>query len=141
MKKLTRILACSAFTAFICLAVSACGKPNVEVTTDLDATFQGYNGFGTMTLEGQDEWIDDVLELYKDNIKNDSQAIKLEYELRDLVEFSFSPEEGLSNGDTVTVTADIGKKVEELGFTLSAKEVTFTVEGLEEIKESTPLKM
>lgn len=52
------------------------------------------------------------------------------------ISYEVTPASGLSNGDTVTVTAELPYGIEDAGFALSETEKTFTVEGLEQYVDS-----
>lgn len=140
MKKIMKTLIAVFAAATALFTVTGCGKPDVDTTKYIEVDFHGVDGFGTASISGQYDWTKDVIELYKDHIESDYQAVKMEYELQEAVKYSISPDSELSNGDTVTVTADISKKAEEFGFNLTGKELSFTVEGLDEIKVVDPFE-
>lgn len=137
MKKVLKATFAAAAIGCVCMAVSGCGKEKFNVTQYIEPEYTGYNGYGTVTFEGEYDWIDDVMDWYGDSITAE-QLWSSERELKEVVEFEFEPTEGLSNGDTVTVTAKVGKKAEDYAFILDGTEATFTVEGLEEIEEYDP---
>ena len=137
MKKVLKATFAVAAIGCVCMAVSGCGKEKFNVTQYIEPEYTGYNGYGTVTFEGTYDWIDDIMDWYGDSITAE-QRWSSERELKDVVEFEFEPTEGLSNGDTVTVTAKVGKKAEDYAFVLDGTEATFTVEGLEEIEEYDP---
>ncbi len=139
MKRISKILLAVSMTVIFCACLSACGKEKFNITQYIDPTFNGYDGYGTLSLQGTYDWIDDVMDWYGDSI-TDAQRRSCERELRDVVEFSYEPKENLSNGDTVTVTAKVGKAADDYAFILDNREITFTVEGLEEIKEIDPFE-
>lgn len=139
MKKVLKTTLGLAAAAVLCLTASGCGKETFDVTETAELTFSGYNGYGTCELENEYDWIDDVMDWYGDSI-TDSERRSSERELEDVVTYSVKPEEGLSNGDTVTVSIKVGKAAEDYAFNLKATDITFTVEGLEEITEVDPFE-
>ena len=139
MKKVFKLALFTAAIACVCMAVSGCGKEKFNITQHMTPEYSGYDGYGTVTFAGTYDWVDDIMDWYGDSI-TDSQRRSSERELRDVVKFEFEPKEGLSNGDTVTVTAKVGKAADDYAFILEGREATFTVEGLEPIKEVDPFE-
>lgn len=137
MKKFRIVLGAAAVLG--CLTLSSCGKETFNVTETMELNFSGYNGYGTCSLENQYEWTEDIIEWYGDSI-TEREALNAQRELYDVVEYKIDNEKELSNGDTVTVTVKIGKAAEDYAFNLEGKEMTFTVEGLEEVKEVDPFE-
>ena len=137
MKKFKIMLGTAALLG--CALMSSCGKETFNVTETMELSFSGYNGYGVCTLENQYEWTEDVIDWYGDSI-TEREALSAQRELYEVVEYKINESEGLSNGDTVTVTVKISKTADDYAFALEGKEMTFTVEGLEEIKEVDPFE-
>ncbi len=121
------------------IGLTGCGKKTFNVSEGIEVNIDGYNGYGVCTLEDEYEWVEDVMEWYGDSI-TDKQRSKAEAELKDTVTYEISPDTNLSNGDTVTITVNIGSAAEEFAFNLKAEEITVTVEDLKEVKEFDPFE-
>ena len=126
-------------TMLAVIGLSGCGKKTFNVSEGLEVDIEGYNGYGVCTLENEYEWVDDVMDWYGDSI-TDKQRRNAESELKDTVTYEISPTTNLSNGDTVTITVNIGSAAEEFAFNLKSEEITITVEGLKEVEEFDPFE-
>lgn len=85
----------------------------IDVFNSLEVSFEGFDGSGTLNYETipGDDFIDNIY-------------------------FSPNKTEGLSNGDTVVITAEVGDYVlDEYNYVLAEKEKEYTVEGLGEMSE------
>lgn len=137
MKK--RIISMAMAATMFMVNMTGCGSKTFDVTSTAEISFNGYNGYGTCTLENEYEWINSVLDWYGDSI-NEMQQAKSEIELMDTVSYEIDKPENLSNGDTVTVTVKIGSAADDYAFKLTGDKITATVEGLEEVEEFDPFE-
>lgn len=139
MKNKSKRIIAGVMAVLLCFGMTGCGRESFDVTENIDVSFEGYDGYGTCSLENEYKWIDDVIDWYGDSI-NDSQKIKSELELMDTVTYDIDKKKNLSNGDTITISAKIDDDAEEYAFDLTGKELTVTVEGLEEIEKFDPFE-
>ncbi|MGN0495993.1 MAG: hypothetical protein ACI4GW_07185 [Lachnospiraceae bacterium] len=137
MKK--RIISMAMVATMFMVNMTGCGSKTFDVTSTAEISFNGYNGYGTCTLENEYEWINSVLDWYGDSI-NEMQQAKSEMELMDTVSYEIDKPENLSNGDTVTITVKIGSAADDYAFKLTGESITATVEGLEEVEEFDPFE-
>lgn len=129
------------FIAFVMLSLVAlltgCGKKKIDVTENLQVSFEGYDGYGTARLENEYFWESEALEAAGiesiDGFDTLGSALNIEM----AVQYEMQPASGLSNGDQVVVKANINEAMlEGYDFELLSKgEKTYTVLGLKEIKE------
>lgn len=137
MKKTSAIL-CAALAAGTMFCLTGCGKTEVDVTSGLVLEFNGYDGYGTASIMGSYPWISELT-----MIKPDSKPAKVpSYSiLESAVKYTIEPDEGLKNGDTVTVTAEINEDIiADYDFKLVGEPQTYTVSGLDEVKEFDPFE-
>lgn len=139
MKKSMRMMMTAVLTAAMCVSLTGCGEKSFNVTDTMEISFDGYNGYGVCVLENEYAWVADVNEWYGNAI-NDAQRAGTEAKLMDTVTYEITPSEGLSNGDSVTIKANIGSAAEEFAFQLESEEITVTVEGLEEVEMIDPFE-
>lgn len=118
------------------LLLTGCGKKKIDVTEDLVVNFDGYNGYGTATLENEYGWEAEALEAAGvksiDTFSDLGDALMIE----SAVSYEIQPKENLSNGDEVTVSTVINDEVAEnykIKFVYNEKK--FIVEGLPEIEQ------
>lgn len=118
------------------LLLTGCGKKKIDVTEDLLVNFDGYNGYGTATLENEYGWEAEALEAAGvksiDTFSDLGDALMIE----SAVLYEIQPKENLSNGDEVTVSTVINDEVAEkykIKFVYNEKK--FIVEGLPEIEQ------
>ena len=126
---------------FVMLSLAAlltgCGKKKIDVTENLQVSFEGYDGYGTARLENEYFWEGEALEAAGiesiDGFDTLGSALNIEM----AVQYEMQPASGLSNGDQVVVKASINETMlEGYDFELLSKgEKTYTVSGLKEIKE------
>lgn len=138
MKSL-KMIAVGMTAAAMCMALTGCGEKSFNVTDTMEISFDGYNGYGVCVLENEYAWVSNVNEWYGDLI-DDAQRAGNEAKLMDTVIYEITPSEGLSNGDSVTIKANIGSAAEEFAFQLESEEITVTVEGLEEVEMIDPFE-
>lgn len=131
---------------FVMLSLAAlltgCGKKKIDVTENLQVSFEGYDGYGTAKLENEYFWESEALEAAGiENIDGlDTLGSALNIEMA--VQYEMQPASGLSNGDTVVVKAVIDEKaLEDYDFELIAgSEKIVTVENLPELQDVDPFK-
>lgn len=121
---------------------AGCGKKKINVSDNLQISFEGYNGYGTAELQNAYAWEEQAFEAVGiENIDGfDTLGNALNIEMA--VSYEIEPNENLSNGDTVTVKTVIDEAaLEDYDFELIAgSEKIFTVENLPELKEIDPFK-
>lgn len=122
--------------------LTGCGKRKIDVTENLQLSFEGYNGFGKAELQNAYEWESEALEEAGieniDGFDDFGNALNIEM----AVSYEVEPNANLSNGDTVTVKVVIDETaLEKYDFELVAgEEKTFTVENLPELQEIDPFE-
>ncbi len=139
MKINAKMMMTAVLTAAMCVSLTGCGEKSFNVTDTLEVHFDGYNGYGVCELENEYAWVNDVNDWYGKNI-DDVQRAANEVRLMDTVTYEITPSEGLSNGDSVTIKANIGSAAEEFAFLLKGEEITAIVEGLEEVEMFDPFE-
>jgi len=127
------------FVLLAIIGMAGCGKKSFDVCKNVKVNFEGYDGYGICTLEDKYAWIDDVMDWYGDSI-TDQQRRNSKSELRETVTYEVTPDSNLSNGDTVTVTVNIDSAADDYAFKLKSKDITVTVNGLEEVDEFDPFE-
>lgn len=122
--------------------LTACGKKKIDVTENLQISFEGYNGYGRAELQNVYAWESEALEAAGieniDGFDDFGNALNIEM----AVSYEVEPDTNLSNGDTVTVKAVIDEAaLENYDFELTAgTEKTFTVENLPELQDVDPFE-
>lgn len=116
--------------------LTGCGKKKIDVMENLTVKFDGYNGHGTVELENAYAWENEAFEIAGIESVDDLQILTEALLIEGAVSYEVIPDEGLSNGDVVTVKATINENVaENYDFKLVApSEKVFTVENLPEIE-------
>lgn len=123
----------------LCAALAGCGKKQIDIMTDLDMSFDGYNGYGSSALS-KGNWISQIEAEFGSEMGL-LELAAMEEALYDAVNYTVTPSENLTNGDKVTVVVDVDNtKLENYQFKLSGGETTFTVEGLGEIEAFDPFE-
>lgn len=117
------------------MTLSGCGKKTIDVTSEVQVTFSGGNGYGKAEVENEYFWEDEALEIAGidsiDSFTSLGEALVIE----SAVQYELTPNENLSNGDEVVLSVSIDESVlEDYDFKLKAKEKKFTVAGLPEIQ-------
>ncbi len=136
-----RIASAAIAAVMLCVALTACGRRSFDVTETMKVSFSGSDGYGVCDLENEYDWISDVQDYYsKAKSVTSEQIEQIEFALEAVVEYDIEPDEGLSNGDTVTVTPKIDSLADEYAFDLIGKPITVTVEGLEKVEEFDPFE-
>ena len=137
MKKRIFITVLSA--AAIAVVLTACGKKSFDVTKTMEVSFKGSDGYGTCVLENKYDWTEEVKDWYGNDLTSQEKS-DLDFMLQALVDYNIEPDDGLSNGDLVTITPKIDDMAENDRFDLIGEPVTVTVEGLEKVEEFDPFE-
>ena len=139
-----------AAVAVIVLLVLIFGRgKTVKLTPYVSVEFSGVNNYGSADYTFDEDAFrkkydgkvkfrntKELRELKELMGKNfDYNGYALDYLLDDCVTISVDPDEGLKNGDTVTLTFDVDEEAvkETFGCKVKFKDQTYTVEGLEEV--------
>lgn len=132
MKKRSIILLAWIFSSFLIVLTSCSGKVTLDFQEIADVDFSGLNGNGSISFEFDESIYEDgafLEKLYPDDTTAEAELKFIE--LLTNVDYTFSKEEDLSNGDEVTVTVEYDEeKFEERGIKVKNPEFTVTVEGL-----------
>lgn len=138
--KRIRALLGAGVIACACTAFTGCGKEQVDVSGGFDLSFSGLDGYGVATLTDTYDWLDDVVGTYGEGMKG-MEIYSLTDDLMNAVTYTVTPDEGVSNGDEVTVSVDVdSSKLEKYNFELKGGTATFTVSGLEEVEQIDPFE-
>lgn len=138
MKNCLKIIVVCLVGATMCLAFTGC-KKSFNITKTMEVTFEGCDGYGECVLENEYDWVNDVTGWYGKSI-NEKQRKEMERELRKTVTYEISPSEGLSNGDEVTITANVDSAAEGYAFNLKSKEIKVVVKDLKEVELIDPFE-
>ena len=117
----------------LCLALSGCGETTINLNDYVAVEYTGLNTRGEARLD--EEAVKDAVEavLYE-NAKKDTNISEALENVMSACRFSLDKEEGLSNGDTVTVSATINNELcKDEKIKLEFEEFTDTVSGLKEV--------
>ena len=123
------------------IALSGSSKTTIDVTEGVALEFAGANGYGTASLVGEDGWWDEAYAVLEEEYDSGSDEDYLmlfasAINLGSAVSFELSDSDGLSNGDTVTVTVSIDEElVEDMPLKLTGSDLEFEVSGLAEAEE------
>lgn len=125
------IPAAAAVTAVMCL--TSCGESKIDVINNLTISYTGYSGYGKAEVSFSQPWID------KADEKADRAPSRFAYE--NAVTYTIEPADHLSNGDVITVTAEVDNTdMEKYHLCLIGGSQTYTVEGLEEPEKFDPFE-
>lgn len=116
----------------MCLSLTACGRmTEVELSQYLSVSYTGYNGNGTARFDfDYADFEYGIMSEWKEEEKTWEKLGELTA-LEMTINCVPASIEGLSNGDTVTVTITADEeKAKELGYSFSGMSRSFTVEGL-----------
>ncbi len=117
---------------FVLILTGCSSKSTLDFQEIAKIEYSGLNGNGSISFEFDESIYEDgefLEKLYPDDTTVEA-GIKF-IELLTNVDYTFSKEEDLSNGDEVTVTVDYDEdKFEERGIKVKNPEFTVTVEGL-----------
>ena len=132
MKKRSIFLLIGMLFTFLFALTGCSGKSTLDFQEIANVEFNGLNGNGGISFEFDESIYEDgefLEKLYPDDTTVEA-GLKF-IELMTNVDYTFSKEEGLSNGDEVTVTMDYDEdKFEERGIKVKNAEFTVTVDGL-----------
>lgn len=125
------------------VALSGCGKKEIDVMEGIEVEFSGVDGYGTARIADEYVFEEAALEAAGLAEKMDSDfddeaigTLQGVYTIEEAVKYEVSPSENLSNGDVVTVTASINNEsVEDFKIHFTGSEKKFTVEGLNEVEQ------
>lgn len=136
MKMKTKKIAAGAVLLLLAGTVSGCGKTEIDAMEKLDVSFSGVDGYGTASVTNKYDWEEEVLEAIGGDDPDDVSLLGDMMKIESAVSYEIFPDEGLSNGDTVTVkvTAD-NETVKEYKIAFKAGEKEFTVGGLKEVEQ------
>ena len=132
-----KIICMGLIAAMAMSGMTGCGRESFNVTESIEVNFSGYNGYGVCSIDNEYAWVQNVIDWYGDSV-TEMQQIGMEVQLEDTVTYEIDKKDGLSNGDTVTISAKIGSAAEEYAFDLVGTDITVTVAGLEEVEEFDP---
>lgn len=119
----------------IFIVFTGCGSKKIDVMETIVLSYSGVDGYGVAEIENAYAWESVALEAAE--IKNIDSFSDLEdaFVIENAVSYEISPKENLSNGDEVTVIAQIDNEaVEKYKIKFEAKEKKFVVEGLPEVQ-------
>ncbi len=134
-KKIVSVILTGSMLAGLSGVLTGCGSTKIDIFSEVSVEVTGYNGYGEVTFS-EGDWLEEVVDQVEEHL-----SLREESEIFDAVEFSYEPSEGLSNGDTVTVTVDVDEDVfDEYKLKLESETATFPVEDLEEIQEFDPFE-
>ena len=140
MKKITKLFAILAL-ALMCLTLTACGgsTTKAELAPYLSVTYTGYNGNGEAHVDFDfSDFEYSIMSQWKDKEKNWEKLAELTA-VEMTIHYEANVKEGLSNGDTITVTISLDEKLaKEKGYSFTGLKQKFTVEGLTEPIEIDP---
>ena len=137
--KTIAIIACVAVVAVVVIGILAFsfssgggGKKTFDVTEDIALGYSGLDGYATAYIDAGGSWESDALEYLLVKCDGDYGEAYEQFELLDdAVTYEISPNENLSNGDTVTLSATIDQDViADLPVELVGDSRTFEVSGL-----------
>lgn len=122
--------------------LTGCGKKKIDVTENLQVSFEGYNGYGRAELQNVYAWEQNALEAAGIESVDDLGSFGNALNIETAVSYVIEPDSDLSNGDTVIVKAVIDEAaLEDYDFKLVAnEEKTFTVKDLPELQELDPFE-
>lgn len=119
-------------TCIAMLLLSGCGGTKVDISEYVDVSFKGIDGRATASAVITFGDLEDLI------LGEDVNNIEMIYRIAELeksVQCELSKEEGLSNGDSVSVTIKWSEDAaEKCGIKLTGSEKTFVVSGLQEGK-------
>lgn len=135
MKKTLKHLLPALFLAAVMALLTGCTK-SVDLLQYADVTFDGASGNATATVTLDYNGLGKAL-FSKGKDQDIWDEAQTELSLMGHVNYTVTPQTGLSNGDTVTLTVhsnrdDFSDCIDKYGAMPQATEKTFTVEGLNE---------
>lgn len=153
MKKTVKLIICATLIFVFALAFTGCGKTKVNFEDYISVEFNGYDTRGIVSLEVNNDAIDDLveqkkIEKYIGKLPDGEQLLMWTGNIRLSQFFNIKLKDtyqDLSNGDKIVVEIEIVKDFEYMGVTFESlqkglkikipqTEMEFTVNGLEEAK-------
>lgn len=135
-RKLSKMLAIGAFMGLMAGTMTGCGKTEIDVMEGLTVEFNGIDGQGTASLSNKYFWEEDAFEAAGISDSDDLSLLGKMAAIEAAVSYEVSPKENLSNGDEVTVRADVDNETAgEYKIKFTAEEKKYTVKGLKEIEQ------
>ena len=143
------IIAAVAAAAVIALVVLLLGrKSTIDLNKYVSVEFSGFNSFGEAEVSFDDYTCMSDFQAVAKGKKNSNNILSDLFDtfssssVYDAFDWEISPEDHLSNGDTVTLHWIITDETiqKENKVRLSGSDQTFTVEGLEEVREVDPFE-
>mgnify|MGYP007115899940 CR=1 FL=1 len=122
--------------------LTGCGKKKIDVTENLQVSFEGYNGYGKAELLNAYAWEAQAFETAGIESVDDFGSLGNALNIEMAVSYVVEPSSNLSNGDTVIVKTVIDEvALEDYDFELvSGGEKTFIVADLPELQEIDPFE-
>lgn len=135
-KKLSKMLVVGAFLGLMAGTMTGCGKTEIDVMEGLTVEFNGIDGQGTASLSNKYFWEEDAFEAAGIGDSDDLSLLGKAAAIEAAVSYEVTPKEDLSNGDKVTVRADVDNDTAgEYKIKFKAEEREYTVSGLKEIEQ------
>ncbi|MDE6053879.1 MAG: hypothetical protein K2G55_08980 [Lachnospiraceae bacterium] len=135
-RKLSKMLAIGAFLGLMAGTMTGCGKTEIDVMEGLTVEFNGIDGQGTASLSNKYFWEEAAFEAAGISDSEDLSILGKMAAIEEAVSYEVSPKENLSNGDEVTVRADVDNETAgEYKIKFTAEEKKYTVKGLKEIEQ------
>lgn len=132
-RKASKYFIVGLITLFAMYIMTGCGKSNIDVMENVQLEFNGANGHGTANIIDEYTWEISALEAAGLSDSDDLHAL---FAIECAVTYKITPNENLSNGDEVTITAVVDNdSVEKYNICFSANEKKVIVEGLKEVEE------
>lgn len=143
-----RICKCALFVLMltvVLLGMTACGKTKLDVTEGVYVSFEGVNGKGSAEVLFSKEDPSDYTPVFLYKLVESKKVAADDWKkiltIGEAITYDLDKSHGLSNGDKVTVKINVNKAIlENLDLTAESQELTFTVEGLEEVKTIQPFQ-
>lgn len=127
------------------IALTGCGAKEINLNDYLDVNYSGYDSAGVATSEfDMDKMIKDNSEAF--GIKGDvteSELLKIEADLEDVIDGSLDKEKDLSNGDSISYKWNVSmpdKLKEKYKVDFVSEDKEFKVEKLDKVEEFDPFE-
>lgn len=140
--------ACALLIVFVvAIVLVVTHKTKINLNDYVTVSFEGYDSYGKASVDfDYDQYYDDLMNAsssFKRAYNNDN-ALSLftdYYKMTESFDYSLDKKEGLSNGDTVTLSFEYDDEAAS-NFKLKfvGKETEYTVEGLKEVKKIDPFE-
>ncbi len=138
-KKWTSIIV---VVGLVCLLLTGCGGNKLDMKDYVTIEYSGLNGVGeAKVLINEDALLLDAIGEPSSGVNGSLQYMQDVFIIMSAISYQVEPKEGLSNGDTVTVTFQLdNESLKEKDIQLTGETLTFKVEGLEEGTTVDPFK-